>query len=161
MKKHLQIIITLCSVAFFLLPGMTIFGGTFNAEEYEENDISNFSIFAINDVWILNNCTINSGDVGVSAPIISDQLESTEEIDSGKEVFIGYDAYLEEDTSILGKSVTIKRGASVYNVYHNDLINEGEIRGETGDFYEMAPEVTLPEFPEPQPGLSTISWTIF
>lgn len=157
MKKQLQILITLCSVAIFLLPGMTIFGGAFNTEEYEENDISNFSIFAINDVWILNNCTINSGDVGVSSPNISDQLESTEEIDSGKEVFIGYDAYLEQDTSIIGKSVTIKRGASVYNVYHNDLINEGEIRGEEGDFYEMAPDITLPEFPEPQPGTENIT----
>lgn len=157
MKKQLKIIIMLCSAAFILLPGLTISGASFNVEGYDENAISNFSIFAINNVWVLKNSVINSGDVGVSGTGEMNQLYSEETIDLEKEVYIDYDAYLEEDTSIFGKFVIIKQGASVYNVYHNELINEGEIRGEEGMISDFSPDVTLPEFPEPQPGTENIT----
>lgn len=157
MKKQLKIIIMLCIMAFFLLPGLTIFGASFNVEGYDENAIYNFSVFAINNVWVLKNSIINSGDVGVSSTGEMNQLDSDEAIDLEKEVYIDYDAYLEQDTSIFGNSIIIKRGASVYNVYHNGLINEGEIRGEEGMISDFSPDVTLPEFPEPQPGTENIT----
>jgi Leucine-rich repeat (LRR) protein len=77
---------------------------------------------------------------------------SVGELESQKEVYIDYNVFLEHDTSIYGRSVVIKRYSSVFNVYHNELINEGEIRGEEGLLADQDLYVIFPPFPEPNPG---------
>jgi Leucine-rich repeat (LRR) protein len=133
-----------------------------------EDTLTNFAVYAVNNVWILKNSTINSGDVGVhydgmvmgeldfsdgELGSFEGELESSdEELDSEKEVYIDHNVFLEYDTSIYGRSVIIKRYSSVYNVYHNELINDGEIRGEEGLLADQDLYVIFPEFPEPNPG---------
>jgi Leucine-rich repeat (LRR) protein len=178
MKK---IISTAIILWVFLVPALTALSASFNVVDYGDNELSNFSIYAIEQVQILRNCIIYSGDVGVASAGIEQQLcsdaeessdtdvsgdteESTEArgpLDSDESfvtaVVVDQDVYFECDTSIYGEQVKIRRGASVNNVYYYDLINEGEIRGEEGFYDEHAPQVYLPDFPQMQPGTEDVS----
>ena len=157
MKKILIISYVL---PFILVSALAVFGASFNVVGYEDNELANYSIFATDGVVILGSSTIHSGDVGIESTGMVRSLDAEAEASMElpeKKVSIDQNVYFEYDTSIYGEIVEIKRGASVDCVYYIDLINEGEIRGEEGFLHECAPQVILPEFPEPQPGTDDIS----
>ncbi len=152
-----KIFIILCVVILTLFPAITGLCASYNVVEYEDNALANYSVYAMDDIRILGNTIINSGDVGVSGAVMMCQLDSEAELPVQKKVFIDHDVYFEHDTSIYGEYIEIKRGTSVDNVYYNELLNEGEIRGEEGLFAEQAPSIIFPDFPEAQPGTENIT----
>jgi probable HAF family extracellular repeat protein len=108
--------------------------------------LSSFSIFATNSVRLSHGAHVNSGNIGVqdkcSGPWCAAKAE----------VMIGNRAYLKDKVTIYGDSVMIFPGASVYDVYYNELRNKGNIRGDKYTPLELPLGVALPEFPTPHPG---------
>ena len=150
-------IIILCVVTLTFSTAITGLCASYNVVEYEDNLLANYSVCAMDNVRILGNTIINSGDVGVSGTVMMCQLDSEAELPVQKKVYIDHDVYFEHDTSIYGEYIEIKSGASVDNVYYNELLNEGEIRGEEGLFAEQAPSIIFPDLPEAQPGTENIT----
>jgi Leucine-rich repeat (LRR) protein len=151
-----------------LLPAFTVCGGTINVDPYSDNMLYEHSIFAVNSVRIMEDVVIHSGSVGVEGDQPEEEAVQTESLQPSpfyherrdeavaNGVVVDEDVYFEHDTSIYGRSVFINRGASVFNVYADTLINEGEIRAETGLFSERTYPVYLPEVPDPQPGTESV-----
>jgi Leucine-rich repeat (LRR) protein len=144
-----------------LIPAFTGLGGSINVDPYEDNMFYSHSIFATNTVRISNNAIINSGNVGVMNTREAVQADSLfSDTVYQENLHVDSDVYFEVDTSIYADSVFLERGASVYNIYCNELTGEGEIRGETGILSEQVYDIYLPEYPEPQSGTEDfyVSW---
>lgn len=112
--------------------------------------LSSFTIFATNSVWLRKGSQVNSGNVGVCDASLGPWLNSQSEVSVGKSVYVA------DDISIYGDSIKVKVGASVYDVYYNELVNNGTIRGEENTPLELPLDVTLPDFPTPSPGSEDI-----
>lgn len=110
--------------------------------------LSSFSIFATNSVCLLPGVQVNSGNIGVQNKNSGWWWYAAE-----PEVMIGSWAYLKDKVAIYGDSVIIFPGASVDDVYSNELQNMGKIRGDTYNPLKLPLDVALPEFPTPQPGI--------
>ncbi len=131
--------------AFFLLAILLTFPG-FALDSEANSDISSYSVFATNSVWIRQNATVNSGNIGTidatAGPWLSSQSEVT----------IGLSSYIADWISIYGDTIKIKNNASVYDVYYNELNNNGTCRGTETTPLALPLSVTLPDFPTPNPG---------
>ena len=111
-----------------------------------DNDISSFSVFATNSVWIRQGATLSGGDVGVNDDSPGPWLNSRSEIVIGRTVNIP------DDIAIYGDTVKIKTNASVFDVHYNELKNNGSIRGTEHTPLQLPLDVSLPNFPTPTPG---------
>jgi YD repeat-containing protein len=129
----------------YLLAALAILP-TFVSHSHATDDLSSYSVFATNSIWVRQNATIGSGDIGVQ------DVSPGPWLDSSSEVTIGKGAYLADGISIYGDSVKIKMGASVYDVTCNELVNNGTIRGTAYTPLPLPLGVPLPEFPTPAPG---------
>jgi len=159
-RKKLHVALGLLLV---LIPAFAVFGGTINVDPYSDNMLYEHSIFAVDSVRIQEDAVIHSGSVGVAGsqqPV--EQAESTlfypeyRNIEYRSDMHIDSDVYFEHDTSIYGPSVFIEHGASVFNIYADTLVNEGEIRGEAALLSEQVYAVYMPDVPEPQPGTDEV-----
>jgi hypothetical protein len=92
--------------------------------------VSQFSVFAINSLWLRSKANVD-GNVGVQDVAKEPMLKDVE-------VYIGENAKVDFEYSVYGNRVTIRSGASVDNVYYNELDNSGVIHGD-----EVTP-VSLP-----------------
>jgi hypothetical protein len=137
-------------IVLFVFISISIYGASFNVEETDENSVSSYVIFATDSVWVFRDSVIHSGNIGVMNKGESFFL------DDNIEVVIDRDVYFEDETSILGDTLAMRRGASAFNVYHNSILNSGEIRGEEGTVLDVPLSVILPEFPDPKPGSEDI-----
>jgi probable HAF family extracellular repeat protein len=108
--------------------------------------LSSFAIFAMNSVRFSHGVQVNSGNIGVR------DKNSRPWHTAKAEVMIGNRAYLKDKVAIYGDSVMIFSGASVYDVYYNELQNMGKIRGDKYTPLELPLDVALPAFPTPHPG---------
>lgn len=90
----------------------------------EDPSLSCFSVFATNSVWVKENATVHSGNIGALDVSPGPWLDSQSEVTIGKKV------YIEEGAKIYGDSVKIKLNASVYDVTFNELTNNGTVRGD-------------------------------
>lgn len=109
--------------------------------------LSSFSIFATKSVWLSHGAQVNSGNIGVR------DKSSWPWCAAKAEVMIGTRVYLKDKVAIYGDSVIIFPGASVYDVYYNELRNKGNIRGDKYTPLALPLDVSLPEFPAPHPGM--------
>jgi internalin A len=164
-KRRLTVLnkIAFCSGGLLLLcilaAAVSGFAASYNVDTLEENMLYTHSILGIDSLKIFEDVVVQSGNVGV----LNHSAYTQEQVYSfyssnyiQNDIHIDADAYFEQDTCIYGGSVRIERGSSVYNVYSDELVNEGEIRGEAGLFAEQSYEVYLPEFPEPEPGVEEV-----
>ena len=103
----------------FIFVAITAFAPSANAV----TDLSSFSVLATNSLWIRQNATVNSGNIGSMDATAGPWLSSN------SEVAIGLSAYVAEGVLIYGDSVKIKTGGSVDDVYYNELDNNGTVRG--------------------------------
>jgi hypothetical protein len=117
---------------------------TINA--YIPSPISGFSIFATNSVRVHPWATVEGGHIGVQDESASRYYKSK------AEVKIGWHVYLEDDVSIYADTVWIKKGASVHDVHHNELKNNGTIRATTFNPLQLPLDVSLPDIPASDPG---------
>ena len=109
-------------------------------------NLSSYSVFATNSVWIRQNSTVNTGNIGVESASPGPWL------DSQSEVTVGYGVFVADGVSVYGDSVKIKSGASVYDVYYNELDGNGAVRGTEYTPLALPLGVSLPDFPTPTPG---------
>ncbi|RLB39709.1 MAG: hypothetical protein DRH12_11140, partial [Deltaproteobacteria bacterium] len=151
---------------------MSYYNGSYGKVDFEEDDpgwapgcqaklertiffgeavVSNeFCILGLNSVWIRAKARILSGNVGV--------VDASEGpcLMGGVEVFIGPKVWMEDGVQVFGDSVKIKRKASVFDVFYNELVNKGTIRGEEQTPLDLPLEVYLPDFPDIQPGIDPV-----
>ena len=116
------------------------------AESHAATDVSSYSMFATNSIWIRQGAAVNSGNIGVQNSSQGPWLDSQSEVTIGKNV------YLPDDVSVYGDTVKIKTGASVYDIHYNGLTNNGTVRGTEYSPLTLPLDVTLPPFPTPAPG---------
>lgn len=109
-------------------------------------DISSFSIFATNSVWLRYQAKVISGDIGVKQAGAGPFLNAQSEVSIESQGFISNAGAIRADT------VTIKPGASVNDVYYNELYNAGIVRSSTYTPLALPLDTVLPEFPSPAPG---------
>jgi hypothetical protein len=117
-----------------------------SAQSHANTNLSSYSVFATNSVWVRQNATVNSGNIGV------ENASPGPWLDSQSEVTIGKSAYVADGISIYGDSVYIKTGASVFDIHYNSLTNNGIIRSSGYTPLALPLNVSLPEFPSPAPG---------
>jgi len=113
----------------------------------------NFSLFGLNSVRIGKRAVVLSGDVGANAAVSESKSKSKSKSKGSKDavVYIGGDAELRPGTRIFGDSVRIEKKAVVYDVYYNELENNGKILGEKITPLEL-PVWEPPVFVESAPG---------
>ena len=109
-------------------------------------DISSFSIFATNSVWIRQGASVSSGDIGVK------DVSSGPWLNSRSEIAIGRTVNIPDGIAIYGDTVKIRSNASVFDIHYNDLKNNGTIRGTEYTPLQLPLDVSLPDFPIPAPG---------
>ncbi len=110
------------------------------------SNISSFSVFATNSVWVRLGADVNSGNIGVKDASPGPWL------DSQSEVSIGHNVNVADGVSIYGDSIKVKTGASAFDVYYNELTNNGTIRGSKYIPLDLPLDITVPAFPTPAPG---------
>ena len=128
----------------FCLFAVLVILPTFTANAATE--LSSFSVFATNSVWILRRTDVNSGNIGVADASPGPWLNSE------SEVTIGHDDNIADSVSIYGDSIKIKTRASAFDVYYNELTNNGTIRGSEYTPLILPLDITMPVFPTPAPG---------
>ena len=109
-------------------------------------ELSSFSVFATNSVWIRQGADINSGNIGVKDVSPGPWLASQ------SEVTVGINVYVADGVSIYGDSIKVKTGASAFDVYYNKLTNNGTIRGSENTPLSLPLDIMMPPFPTPVPG---------
>ncbi len=117
--------------------------------------LGEFSLFATNSIWVKSGAVIESGHLGVM--LASPGLW----LDSGVEVSIGLNAQTTDGVRIYGDSVKLWPGASVDEVYHNDLVNDGEIRGSEVTPLDLPLPIQMPALPSITPGNKNYSVPFF
>lgn len=115
------------------------------------NDLSTYSLFAINGMHLKTSSTVDSGDVAVM-DVMTDPW-----INLGTELIIALNVYLEDGVDVYANEVKLKPGASVDNVFCNDLTNNGTIRGDLKQPVGLPLGVELPTMPTPAPGTTDIT----
>jgi hypothetical protein len=73
-------------------------------------ELSSFSVFATNSVWIRQGAEVNSGNIGVADASPGPWLDSQSELSIGKKVSVA------DGVSIYGDSIKVKIGASAFDV---------------------------------------------
>lgn len=93
---------------------------------YEEPVLiaGDFSVFALNSVWLRPRAAIRSGNVGVRGASAGPHLKS------GVEIYVDSRAQAKEGVKLIGDSIYIAKQAKVYDVLYNELENHGVIQGE-------------------------------
>ncbi|MGB5745764.1 MAG: hypothetical protein WBM69_02205, partial [Desulfobacterales bacterium] len=134
LKRALFVLVIFIAILFFLQNASASY------------DISSFSIFATNSVWIRQGATLSSGDVGVK------DLSPGPWLNSRSEIVIGRTVNIPDGIAIYGDTIKIKTNASVFDVHYNELKNNGTIRGAEHTPLQLPLDVSLPDFPTPVPG---------
>ncbi|MCP4214501.1 MAG: LamG domain-containing protein [bacterium] len=119
----------------------------------ERQDISDYSLFATNSIYMRTGTVVNGGNIGVSNVSVGPWL------DGASEVALSHNVFLADGVSVYGDKVYIKPESSVDNVYCNVLTNYGTVRGNITDSLELPLNIVLPVFPTPQPGLDDVVLT--
>jgi hypothetical protein len=110
----------------------------------EEPLFARFAIFAFNSIWLQDQVTVSSGNLGVQAASAGPVLSSGMEICLDKDVQAN-------GAQIHGDSVMIGPEATVLDVYCNELVNEGNILGEQVTPLAL-PVASAPPFLASSPG---------
>lgn len=108
--------------------------------------ISPFSIVASNSIYLNANTIVNSGNIGVL------NASSGPWLNSGVEVSLGLNVRAQDGVQIYGDSVKIASNASVDDVFYNNLIKQGVVRGEAKQGLSLPLPINLPVFPDFTPG---------
>ena len=108
--------------------------------------ISPFSIVAWNSIYLNSNAIVSSGNIGVL------NASSGPWLNSRVEVSLGLNVRAQDGVQIYGDSVKIGWNASVDDVFYNDLIKQGVIRGEAKQGLSLPLPINLPVFPDFTPG---------
>jgi hypothetical protein len=99
-------------------------------------------------VYLKQRVTVVSGDVGANTAVASGPyLAGNEEVTIGQHV-----TFLDANSAVRGDSVMIKQGTEVYDVYANELDNNGTIMGIYSDSVALPLTDFLPEVPVFTPG---------
>jgi len=119
---------------------------------YEEPIVlaGDFSVFALNSVWLQPRAVIHSGNVGVRDASAGPHLKK------GVEIYVDSRAQAKEGVKLIGDSIYIARQATVYDVLFNDLENHGVIQGEQITPLEL-PVWEGPDFLAGDPGSQDIT----
>ncbi|KAA3640786.1 MAG: hypothetical protein DWP92_02365, partial [Armatimonadetes bacterium] len=109
-------------------------------------DITDFAVLGVDGVYLKQNASIVSGDVGAvnatSGPYLAGSQETT----------IGVGATVPGTSRVIGDSVKLKQGSTVGDVYTNDLSGDGAVSGSVITPVSFPLDVTLPAVPIAQPG---------
>jgi len=109
-----------------------------------------FSVLALEHVWLRTDAVISSGDVAANKSN-GGQILCAEPDCEEIEVYVDAGAFAADNVQILGDTIFIASGASVFDVAFNDLENHGEIRGQQITPLTL-PVWTPPAFLESTPG---------
>ncbi len=114
-------------------------------------NIADFSVFALNSMYMRSGVTVNSGNVGVL------DVSPGPRLGDSSEIVLSYNVFMEDGVSMYADKIKILPDSSVDDVYCNELANHGTIRGDENLSLSLPLDVTLPEFPAPQPGTADIT----
>lgn len=113
---------------------------------------SSYCLFATHSLWLEQNASVFSGDVGVNdagiAPFLSSEVELT----------IGIGTSLVPGSSVKANRIKVKQSAVVESeVYYNELENNGTITGTLHTPLTLPLIPNLPEFKSASPGSQDIT----
>jgi hypothetical protein len=112
--------------------------------------IGDFSIFALNSIYVKSNAVVTDGNIGVQSASEGPWLNSK------VEVSIGSKAEVKAGCQIFGDSIKIAHRAKVFDVFYNELNNKGSILGEEHTPLEL-PVAGEPAFRESTPGAEDVT----
>jgi hypothetical protein len=119
-------------------------------EQATTREIGDFSVFALNSVYVRSKAVIYDGNIGVQSASEGPWLNSQVEIS------IGSKAEAKAGCQIFGDSIVIGNKAKVFDVFYNELNNKGTILGEEHTPLEL-PVASEPVFGESTPGAEEVT----
>jgi hypothetical protein len=147
----------------FTVPGSGFFhlivraedlAGNLSAEESRfftaancEADVADFVLLGEEGVWVEQNATVVSGDIGANTSSSGPYMAE------GSEVIVGIGAVIQDAASrVMGDSVYVKNDARVYDVYYSELGGLGNIVGDHHTPLELPLVNFFPDVPAFLPG---------
>ena len=118
--------------------------------EQATRGIGDFSVFALNSIYVRSKAVIYDGNIGVQSASEGPWLNSQ------AEVSIGSKAEAKAGCQIFGDSIVIGNKAKVFDVFYNELNNKGTILGEEYTPLEL-PVASEPVFRESTPGAEDVT----
>lgn len=111
-------------------------------------DVTDFVVLGVDGVYLKQNASVTSGDVGAvnatSGPYLAGSQETT----------IGLAVTVLAGSRVFGNSVKLKQGSTVGDVYTNDLSGNGTVTGSVFTPVLFPLDVALPAVPVAQPGVT-------
>jgi hypothetical protein len=123
---------------------------TIGGAEGPQYPLSEFSLFALNSIYIMPYAIVYGGNIGVQSAIDGTWLNSN------AEVTVGYKADVKAGCQLFGDSIKIAYKAKVWDVFYNELDNRGTISGDQHTPLEL-PVADKPAFVESIPGVKNIT----
>lgn len=118
----------------------------------ETQKVSSYSLFATHSLWLEQNSSVFSGDLGVN------EAGSPPFLNSEVELAIGIGTSLAPGYSVKANHIKVKQGATVASdVYYNTLHNNGTITGSLHTPLSLPLVANLPEFKAASPGTQDIT----
>lgn len=121
------------SLVVFVSPGAA------EAVDPGDLDVTDFVVLGVDGVYLKQNASVVSGDVGAinatSGPYLAGSQETT----------IGLGVTVPVTSRVLGDSVKLKQGSTVGDVYTNNLSGDGTVTGSVFTPVSFPLDVTLPE----------------
>ena len=113
--------------------------------------LSIYSLFATHSMWLEQNATVYSGDIGVNA------AGSPPFLDSQVELSVGIGSTTAAGLAVKAHRIKVKQGATLTgDVYYNELDNNGTITGVQHTPLTLPLTASLPEFKSSTPGTQNI-----
>ncbi|MCP4214834.1 MAG: PKD domain-containing protein, partial [bacterium] len=114
-------------------------------------ELSDFSIFASNSIYMRTAGKVHSGHIGVNGI-------GVDHLDGAVEVSLANNIFMADNVSVYADKLKMKSGTSVDNVFYNTIYNyDATIRGVETTPLELPPGITMPVFPTPAPGTDVVN----
>lgn len=111
---------------------------------------SAFSVLGFSGVWVQEEARIETGHVGALEASTGPYLNGNAEMTFDKAAYGG------DGVSVYGDTVTLKGGASIDNVFYNEISSQGQVRGTAVTPLAVPVDVAKPAFKTSKPRLKPV-----
>ena len=114
--------------------------------------IGNYALYGLQNVVLQNNVTMINGSVGVH------NANPNFHLPANAEIYIHDNSnFLSPSSAIAADTIIISKGATVQNVFYNQLQNSGTILGTQKTPLQLPLVSSLPSFPRSTPGTTSVN----
>ena len=115
-------------------------------------ELASFVVLGREGVWLRQNSTVVNGNIGVNRASAGPFLSDNVEVSIAQNI-----EFLDPTTRLLGDSLRIKQNTDVYDVYYNDLDDNGQVLGQHFSPINLPLTPNFPIVPNFTPGTEAVA----